>query len=157
RRLASAPFDRVLPLAIIARPIGSDAKQPRLELRIPLKRMQTFDDCQKYFLTHLLDIFPREIGRKLENEPPGGSVMLIEQLIPSLSLALAAAREQFGLWVGSHSRLKSNQQTAFCQPLLNPRPKECPGFASYSSPLPVSALRSQARFARSGAVASTFA
>src|SRR5205807_6598145 len=104
-RLASAPFDRVLPLAIIARPIGSDTKQPRLELRIALEGMQTFDDCQKHFLTHLFDIFPREIGRELKDKSPCCRVVLIEQLVPGLSLAFAAALQQFGLWVGSHSRL----------------------------------------------------
>src|SRR5205823_6993639 len=66
-RLTATSFHRVLALPIIARSIGRDSKQPRLELRISLKCVQALDHGQEYLLANFLDILPREIGRELEN------------------------------------------------------------------------------------------
>ena len=88
--MPAAAFGRVLPLAVIARPVERDPEKPGLKLAVSLERMEAFDDRQKHFLADLLHIFAGEVEAQLKDKAPGGGVMPVEEFIPRLRLTPAA-------------------------------------------------------------------
>src|SRR5260370_35443139 len=103
RREAAPPFGRVLALAVVTRLVGRDAKEPGLELALALEILKALDHRQKDLLANLLGIFPREVVAELEDESSRRRIMKVEQLLPRLRLALAAAGQQPGFAGSTHA------------------------------------------------------
>jgi len=100
--VAAAAFGGGAALAVIARLVGGDAEDPGLKLAAAVEGGQVFDDGKKDFLGDFLDVFTGKIVRQLEDEPSGGGIMAVEQFIPGVRFACAAAADQAGFRVGGH-------------------------------------------------------
>src|SRR5688572_26207129 len=101
-RLTATPFGSVLLLTVVACFVCSDAKQPGLDLTVSFERPDVLDDGKRGFLANFLDVLGCELGRKLKHKASRGSVVKVENRIPSLSVALATTGQQLGFRGGSH-------------------------------------------------------
>ena len=80
------------------------------------------------FLADLLHVLARQARRQLENEPAGRAIVKVEERVPGLPVALAAARDQLCFRFRTHGHLDALALTVRRRGLLNggaPRPPDC--------------------------------
>src|SRR5206468_161244 len=120
RDLAAAALGRMLSLAIVPRAVERNAEKPGLKLAVALERVEAFDDRQENFLANFLHVLTREIESELKDKAASGGIVAVEELVPCLSVALAAAGQQLSFTLETHDT-QSKEPTGICQVLLKER------------------------------------
>src|SRR5439155_11207244 len=126
RDLAAAALGRMLSLAIVPRAVERNAEKPGLKLAVALERVEAFDDRQENVLANFLHVLTREIESELKDKAASGGIVAVDELVPCLGLALAAASQQLSFTLETHDT-QSKEPTGICQ--LLPKESRGPEFA----------------------------
>src|SRR4051812_19605725 len=92
--MPTAALRGLLAFAIILCLIGSDPKQPGLELAIAVEGFDIFYDGKESFLADLLRVLTGEGIIQLENETPGSGIVQAKELVPRGRFSAPAAGKQ---------------------------------------------------------------